>query len=41
MDASERAKIIYKFADLLDTNAEWLGYFETLNTGKPLKASQT
>lgn len=41
MDAYERSKIMYKFADLIDANVEWLGYFETLNNGKPLKSSQT
>ena len=40
INAYERAKMLYKFADLLDANAEWLGYFETLNNGKPLKVSQ-
>ena len=41
MSDSDRAKILYKFADLLDENAEWLGYFESLNNGKPLKAAQS
>lgn len=30
-----------KFADLLDASSEWLGYFETLNNGKPLATSQS
>lgn len=39
MNAFERGRIMYKFADLIEANAEWLGYFETLNNGKPLKNS--
>ena len=40
MNPCDRSKILFKFADLVDANAEWLGYFETLNNGKPLKVSQ-
>ena len=41
MSAFERGRIMYKFADLIEANAEWLGYHETLNNGKPLKTSKT
>lgn len=37
MSAWERGNILFKFADLIDANKEWLGYFESLNNGKPLK----
>ena len=40
MNDSDRGKILYRFADLLDENADWLAYFETLNSGKPLKVSK-
>ena len=28
-----------KLADLIDANSDWLGYFESLNNGKPLKTA--
>ena len=40
MNDCDRGKILYKFADLLDENTEWLAYYETLNCGKPLKVSK-
>lgn len=40
MDAAERGKCLYKLADLIEANKEWLGYFETLNNGKPISATQ-
>lgn len=39
MSAWKRAAILYKFADLVEANAEWLAYHETLNNGKPYKNS--
>lgn len=30
---------MYKIADLIEENAEWLAYYETLNSGKPLSVS--
>lgn len=36
MDDYQRGKLIYKLADLIEQNTEWLAYFESLNNGKPL-----
>ena len=33
--------MLYKLADLIDKNAEWLGYFETLNLGKHIRYVKT
>lgn len=41
MSGWERGQIIYKFADLIDKNNEWLAYWECINNGKPLKNCQT
>lgn len=41
MDAAERGKCLSKLADLIEANKEWLGYFETLNNGKPISATHT
>lgn len=30
---------MYKFAELIEQNTEWLAYYETLNSGKPLSIS--
>ncbi|KAL1494406.1 hypothetical protein ABEB36_010009 [Hypothenemus hampei] len=38
MDASERGKLITKFADLIERDAQYLSELETLNSGKPLEA---
>jgi len=35
MGPAERGKLMYKLADLIDKNAEELGYLESLNNGKP------
>lgn len=35
MDDYQRGKLIYKLADLIEQNTEWLAYFESLNNGKP------
>lgn len=39
-DAHEKGRILYKLADLIEKNAEWLAYYETLNNGKPISVSQ-
>ncbi len=36
-DAHQKGKILYKIADLIEQNSEWLSYYESLNNGKPLK----
>jgi aldehyde dehydrogenase (NAD+) len=38
-DAHEKGKILYKVADLIEQNAEWLAYYESLNNGKPISVS--
>ncbi|KAF7267070.1 aldehyde dehydrogenase 1A1 [Rhynchophorus ferrugineus] len=38
LDASERGKLINKFADLLQRDSQYLANLETLNSGKPLEA---
>ncbi|XP_050311333.1 aldehyde dehydrogenase X, mitochondrial [Anthonomus grandis grandis] len=38
MDASERAKLINKFADLIDRDREYLAKLETYNSGKPIES---
>lgn len=38
-DAHERCKILLKVADLVEKNAEWLAYYESLNNGKSISAS--
>ena len=40
IDDYQRAKMLYKFAELIEQNADWLAYFETLNNGKPLLVSK-
>lgn len=39
IDAAERGRCLSKLADLIEANKEWLGYFETLNNGKPISAT--
>lgn len=39
MDASKRGKLIYKFADLLERDIDYLASLETLDNGKPFEAS--
>ncbi|XP_067010826.2 aldehyde dehydrogenase 1A1-like [Anabrus simplex] len=39
MDASARAKLMHKLADLIDRDAEYLGSLETLDNGMPIKFS--
>lgn len=39
MAASERAKLLYKFADLIERDAEYLEELESLDNGKPLGRS--
>ena len=36
-DAHQKGKILYKIADLIEQNIEWLSYYESINNGKPLK----
>ena len=38
-DAHEKGRIMYRLADLIEKNAEWLAYYETLNNGKPISVS--
>jgi acyl-CoA reductase-like NAD-dependent aldehyde dehydrogenase len=38
-DAHSRGKMLYKLADLIEANAEWLTHYETLNNGKPISVS--
>ncbi|XP_033097010.1 retinal dehydrogenase 2-like [Anneissia japonica] len=40
MDASKRGKLIYKLADLIERDTEYLARLETLDNGKPLSASR-
>ncbi|XP_075974915.1 aldehyde dehydrogenase X, mitochondrial-like [Anticarsia gemmatalis] len=37
LDASQRGHLLYKLADLLDRDADYLGELETLDCGKPVK----
>ena len=39
MDAAERSRIIYKFADLLEEHREELAQLESLDNGKPYKTA--
>ncbi|MDJ0694901.1 MAG: aldehyde dehydrogenase family protein [Mastigocoleus sp. MO_167.B18] len=39
MSASERGKLLYKLADLIEAHADELAQLETLDNGKPLKES--
>ncbi|WP_078427595.1 aldehyde dehydrogenase family protein [Alkalihalobacterium alkalinitrilicum] len=39
MDASERSRLIYKLADLMENNLEELAQLETLDNGKPINES--
>ncbi len=39
MSASERGKLLYKLADLIEAHADELAQLETLDNGKPLKDS--
>jgi len=38
--AAERGRLLYKLADLIETNAEELAWLETLDNGKPLTLSR-
>lgn len=38
-DAAQRGRHLYKLADLIEANAEWLAYFESLNNGKTITAA--
>jgi len=40
MDAWERGRLIYKFADLIENNIEELSALETLDNGKPLTSAR-
>ncbi len=40
MSASERARLIYKLADLLEKHADEFAQLETLDNGKPIKESR-
>ena len=41
MSASERGKLLYKLAELVDKNLEGLARLETLDNGKPLSVSRS
>jgi aldehyde dehydrogenase (NAD+) len=40
MSGRERGRILFRFADLLEQNADELAHLETLDNGKPLKYAQ-
>ena len=40
MDASARGKLMFKLADLMEVNADYIAQLETLDNGKPLSTSQ-
>ena len=40
MTAAERARLIWKLADLIDAHTEELGYIESLDNGKPLAVAK-
>jgi aldehyde dehydrogenase (NAD+) len=40
MSGSERGKLLFKLADLIEKHAEELAYLESLNCGKPIKYSK-
>ena len=35
MDASQRGKLMYKLADLMEVNSEYIAQLDTLDNGKP------
>ncbi len=41
MDARDRAKLLYDFADLIERNAQELAGLETLDNGKPITEART
>ncbi|KAK4883726.1 hypothetical protein RN001_007045 [Aquatica leii] len=41
MDASERGRILYKLADLMERDAAYIASLETLDNGKPYRVSYT
>src|SRR5699024_9829361 len=41
MEAAERSRLIYKFADLLEEHREELAQLESLDSGKPYKVALT
>ena len=41
MDASQRGNLIYKLADLIERDREYLARLETLDNGKPITESRT
>jgi len=40
MTASERGRLIWKLADLLEQHTEEFGYIESLDNGKPLNIAK-
>lgn len=40
MPASERGRLLYKLADLIEKNIDELAYLESLDTGKPLMVAK-
>ena len=40
MSGSERGKLLWRLADLIDANAEELAQLETLDNGKPLRVAR-
>ncbi|XP_043284666.1 retinal dehydrogenase 1-like [Venturia canescens] len=41
MDATQRARLMYKLADLVERDMEYIAHLETLDNGKPLTAAMT
>ena len=41
MDASKRGLLLYKLADLIEENQEYLAHLETLDNGKPISDSRS
>ncbi|KAJ2950133.1 hypothetical protein O0L34_g11481 [Tuta absoluta] len=40
LDASQRGRLLYKLADLIERDAKYLGELETLDCGKPVKQAE-
>lgn len=40
LDASQRGRLLYKLADLMERDAKYLGELETLDCGKPVKQAE-
>lgn len=40
LDASQRGRLLYKLADLIERDAKYLADLETLDCGKPVKQAE-